>query len=147
MLKTQRRVFCIRGDRSGPNTIDLRGWPLKNITRFRVSKAVLPPVDDDTYPELDLALISFSGASGRGVLAPHVLRDGGINDWSRYYTMALPIVKGSPTSYTTSDYNWDVVEREPFSIESLTMSICLANGSEINFNNADRWVILEIETD
>jgi len=145
MLKTQRRLFSIAGSRTSPTKVDLHGWPLKSCHRFRIRSLILPPVDDASYPELDLCLVTVSGASGRSCLAPHVFRDANLG-YCRKYTTAVPVAKGVSSTYTTTDYNWDVAEEESFSIETLSISLAVPGGQEIDFGT-DRFVMLEIETD
>jgi len=49
-----------------------------------------------------------------------------------------------PSLYMSTDYNWDVCEQEAFSIESVTLSITLPNGEEVDFGSG--WfVLVELE--
>jgi len=113
------------------------------VHRIRIRTLVVPPVSDETYPEIDLALVSLGGAAGRSCLAPHQFIDANFG-YTRKYTMVMPLAKGVPSLYTTTDYNWDVCEQEAFSVESLTLSITLPNGEEVDFGSG-RFVLVELE--
>ena len=129
-MQTQRRLFNLPAQRTGPTTHDLSNWQIDGAKKMRVRALVLPGVTTDELHaagESDVILVCIEGSTGPS-LTPHVWRDCmdchvGAQSTVRY-TMATAYVEGSTTTFHSADNldSWDVVTKEPFSIHSVRVS-------------------------